>query len=935
MAYNPNFNPRYGRGGGGGGGYGGGGYGGGGRKRGRDDDGDSGGYYNNNRRRNNERGDYYSSPRRDYRNGGVGGGYNNGPGQGFNQKRFKDDVWKLGSAEQQDDYDPVNELPILANSVRTQFLEDKKLVFETFRVAVTELPHKIPHYVALITYLSMSDSTPAPTLAARLAAVPSLPPKPTTTTEGTEGDAEMKDKEEDEIKPEVAAPEVINIGREIIKDLTVALQEQLDDRRWRGARYIVHLLSFLTSLPDPSHPIVDPFSLLVLLRTFTSALSDPGIRAGRGDECVRIVVESVLRLGYEYNDPVLDELKDELKKYMAARIVDREVFGGDLAVDLEDRLRILIETSDAPVKLDIFPSLYDQLPTPLSKEGQENLPPLVVPIVTLPSAELDLISNLQNKGPTIKSSGLKGDEGVGYEGVRLYLRLFSDDTVPTKYDGSGEVLRSLIFDIIDLYEINRKECASILLDLPKWFKKGTFRGRDDGEIDEEARQWSLENLIVESILTSLFALPNPRLPSSYYHSVLTELCRLSPQTIAPSLGKCVRRLYSSLGEEERGIPYLDAEGVRRFAEWFSVHLSNFGFMWGWADWVADMDIVAKHPKRVFVERVIELEVRLSYYDRVKGTIPAAMLETGVMESDGPGPSYSYESETHSHSAAAAALLSLMRSKASVTDVDGELSSFQTALMSENGLTEEAAEAVKRDMAVETLLQVGSRSFSHFLNVLERYLALLRSLTPSEASRVELINTVARFWKRNAQFRLIVIDKLLQYRLLDPTDIVAWVFEKDAEGNAKSWSDLDLWATLENVLKTVRARAKSAKAKLENLESESAKKKMLEAGDDAIIVDDDNADLSAASTQLDNAEQDLTKTVVEVVKKFDELLSAPDKKSNWESWWFEGWFRELARSLAKDLISKPSIVDGIEQLQLEPDSITVSLLDSAKAWNELN
>lgn len=55
-----------------------------------------------------------------------------------------------------------------------------------------------------------------------------------------------------------------------------------------------------------------------------------------------------------------------------------------------------------------------------------------------------------------------------------------------------------------------------------------------------------------------------------------------------------------------------------------------------------MDVSAKHPKRVFVKRTIELEIRLSYFDRVKGTIPEVMLDTGVVPDDAPGPEYTYE-----------------------------------------------------------------------------------------------------------------------------------------------------------------------------------------------------------------------------------------------------------------------------------------------------
>lgn len=48
-----------------------------------------------------------------------------------------------------------------------------------------------------------------------------------------------------------------------------------------------------------------------------------------------------------------------------------------------------------------------------------------------------------------------------------------------------------------------------------------------------------------------------------------------------------------------------------------------------------------------------------------------------------------------------------------------MSEFAQALQKEHVKTEEEAEEIKRDMAIQTILNVGSRSFSHFLNVLER------------------------------------------------------------------------------------------------------------------------------------------------------------------------------------------------------------------------
>ena len=72
-------------------------------------------------------------------------------------------------------------------------------------------------------------------------------------------------------------------------------------------------------------------------------------------------------------------------------------------------------------------------------------------------------------------------------------------SVPAPYDLSGTVLRSLIHDIVDLYEVNRKECAKILLELPNWLAPGTFKAKDAPREEDatERKDWLLENLVVE------------------------------------------------------------------------------------------------------------------------------------------------------------------------------------------------------------------------------------------------------------------------------------------------------------------------------------------------------------------------------------------------------------------------------------------------------
>ncbi|GAA5880762.1 hypothetical protein JCM16303_004343 [Sporobolomyces ruberrimus] len=970
------------------------------RKRQRDEDypetnmGGGGGNY---RRRTDERGNY-GSPQQS-RQPRPTGNYERGMGQQQSmvagQTKFKESLWKLGSHP---DYDPMYEIPQLAEEVESWFFKEKPVVFLAFRAAVSELPHKLHHYASLLAHLSLKSITPPVSLAARLSnssappsysapSAPGLPSKPVSAidSEQSENHGENNDevKREDNGNDAEREEAKVNVGKEIVEDLMKAFQAFLDERKWKSVRYCVTLFAQLTSIPL-SAPLVAPTSLMTLLSSFLSVLDEPGLRLSRGDECVRIIVEALLRLeggdeGAFQAAGGLETLKEGIQGYVDARKVGKDAFADEETKEqwvdtLEYLVSSLMRSSDGggyPVSSILpppsLPSISNSSPSSAPSE------PLYLPMILVPpeleETDLTLVSHGGQSGAEKAipapgtSAGLRGDEGVGYEGTRLSLRLFDDETVPNEDDQAGNVLRGLISDIVNLYEVNRKEGAGVLLELPRWVKKGTFKDpkapkkRDDDEEmkaeDEDEGErgpgWSLENLIVETIFNSILCVPAPPHPLAYYHSLLTELCRLSPQTIAPSLGKSVRKLYASLGNDSGsggkiGSPVLDPSGLKRFADWFAVHLSNFGFMWGWGDWASDMEVSDKHPKRVFVKRVIELEVRLSYHDRIKGTIPESMLETAVMADDAPGPEYDYDSSDHTHAAAASSFLRLIRSKASVQDAEEELKSFQKSLESEHGMNGEEAERVTRDMAIQTVLNVGSRSFSHFLNALERYLVLLRNLTPSAAKKQDLLRAVSNFWRRNGQFHLIVLDKLLQYRLLEPSDVISWVFAPQVDGEKrKTWADLDLWQTVGVVLRTLESRTEAGRGRLEGLkreeetrEAEKADNAENGADGDATIRDASasNPEISSATSHLSELESDQNEVLVQIVEQFVTLLPEDVDKDDWEIWWIEGWFREFCRiGLPPKVYSRNALVEKLSKVEIPPRSAVRTILDANKRWSE--
>jgi nuclear cap-binding protein subunit 1 len=90
--------------------------------------------------------------------------------------------------------------------------------------------------------------------------------------------------------------------------------------------------------------------------------------------------------------------------------------------------------------------------------------------------------------------------------------------------------------------------------------------------------------------------------------------------------------------------------VNRFVDWFSHHLSNFGFTWKWSEWVDDVDLSDLHPRKAFIAGSIDKEIRLSFAGRIKGTIPTPyqVLITPEKEKDVPDFKFSRDGKP-SHS----------------------------------------------------------------------------------------------------------------------------------------------------------------------------------------------------------------------------------------------------------------------------------------------
>jgi nuclear cap-binding protein subunit 1 len=279
------------------------------------------------------------------------------------------------------------------------------------------------------------------------------------------------------------------------------------------------------------------------------------------------------------------------------------------------------------------------------------------------------------------------------------------------------------------------------------------------------------------------------------------------------------------------------ESRTRLILWFSHHLSNFQFIWPWEEWAFVLDLPKWAPKRVFVQEILQREVRLSYWDKIKQSIEnATALEELLPPKAGPNFMYSLEEgkEKTEEQQLSAELSRKVKEKQTARDM---IVWIEETIYPVHGFE------VTLTIVVQTLLDIGSKSFTHLVTVLERYGQVFSKLCPDNDKQVMLLSQVSTYWKNNVQMTAVAIDRMMGYRLVSNQAIVRWVFSPENVdqfhvsdqpweilGNAlnKTYNRIsDLRKDISNITKNVLVAEKaSANARVE-LEAAESKLSLVE------------------------------------------------------------------------------------------------------------
>ena len=196
-----------------------------------------------------------------------------------------------------------------------------------------------------------------------------------------------------------------------------------------------------------------------------------------------------------------------------------------------------------------------------------------------------------------------------------------------------------------------------------------------------------------------------------------------------------------------------------------------------------------------------------------------------------------------HHDVAQSLLNLLRGRAKAEDVNAHIETMKITIAENSEGEHVNVDSIIRSITIQSLLNIGSRSFSHFLNAIERYLPVLRDLSNAGAdAKMDILVATADFWRKNTQMVRIVFDKLMQYQIADPSDVIAWAFTYRGSDNEASKIAIDRfkWEAIEGALDKANGRVLISRRKVNALQKEQDDSRAKEMAIGNMEVDADGA-----------------------------------------------------------------------------------------------
>ncbi|XP_038114809.1 nuclear cap-binding protein subunit 1 [Culex quinquefasciatus] len=549
-----------------------------------------------------------------------------------------------------------------------------------------------------------------------------------------------------------------NFGGEFVDHMVKAFKENLKQCKWDAARYALRFLADLVNCH-----VISTNSLLQLLDNMVDAANEDSVPQVRRDWYVFAVLSTLPWVGRE-----LYEKKESALENLLVRI---EVFLNKRTKKHHNSLRVW--SVDAPHPQEEY---LDCLWAQIRKLRQDNWAEKHIPRPYL-AFDSVLCEALQHNLPVIHPP--PHQDSFEYPMPWVVYRMFDYTDCPAGpiLPGAHSIERFLIEEhlhsIIETHHWERKDCAAHLLNL-------SYKDKIP-----------LEYCIVEVIFAELFHMPTPRYLEICYGSILIELCKLQPSKMPQVLAQATEILFMRIDS-------MNTSCFDRFANWFSYHLSNFQFRWSWDDWDSCLLLEMEHPRPKFIQEVLLKCLRFSFHDRFKEMMPETYTK---LIPKPPIPTYKYTMEGAASlpgTSAAHKLVVAIRQKCTPEDVLNELKDLPNPReTSENDMVESTFNPLKIDVFVQTLLNLGSKSFSHTFAAISKFHLVFKALAETEEAQICILHNVFELWTDHQQMLVVIVDKLLKTQIVECSAVATWVFSKEMVGE---FTKMYLWEILHLTIK---------------------------------------------------------------------------------------------------------------------------------------
>ncbi len=234
-----------------------------------------------------------------------------------------------------------------------------------------------------------------------------------------------------------------------------------------------------------------------------------------------------------------------------------------------------------------------------------------------------------------------------------------------------------------------------------------------------------------------------------------------------------------------------------------------------------MELPLVHPKKAFMIGALDKEIRLSFAQRIRGTLPEPYqsLISEAKEKDTPDFKYNDDRESLAplpcmlstnespetpYAAQGREIMALIRKKAPEDTIQPLLDQIQEEAAT-HGISDPLVPST--DAYVTCICFIGSKSLSHVLSCIERCKDRLLAIGPaSGAARRQIITSVMNYWKEQPGIGVNIVDKLLNYTILTPMAVVEWALMENIEAGrvlVHAWVYEMLASTVGKVTNRVR------------------------------------------------------------------------------------------------------------------------------------